>query len=150
MLIFAENRKARFEYKIEKEFECGIELFGFEVKSIRANRINISDSYVLIENAEIFLINTHIAKYKMAFKDSDKNYNEKRKRKLLLNKNEINKLMGLTQKKGYTIVPLKVFQKNNFIKVQVALCQGKTDYDKRESIKNRDLEREARIFKNDN
>ncbi len=149
MLIFAENRKATFEYEIHQEFDCGIELLGNEVKSIRARRLNIANAYVFVEKEELFITNAHIAKYQFAFKDSDKNYIETRKRKLLLKRSEIRKLSGTLTKKGYTVIPLKCYQKGNKIKLKIGLCSGKTMYDKRESIKQRDAEREARKSKNE-
>lgn len=130
------NRKARFNYFIEDEIECGIELFGNEVKSIREGNCNIKDSYALIRNNEVFLINMFIKKYKDA---SVFAADEVRKRKLLLHKKEIKKLSNLVEKEGYTLVPLKVYFKNNKIKILLGVCKGKKNFDKRESLKEKDL-----------
>ena len=124
------NRKAKFNYFIEEELECGIELLGNEVKSIREGSCNIKDSYARIKNNEVFVINMFIKKYSHTgetFKT-----NETRERKLLLHKNQILKLKEKTTKEGYTLVPLKVL---------LGICKGKKNYDKRETIKERDIKR---------
>lgn len=130
------NKKAKFNYFIEEEYECGIELFGNEVKSIREGQCQIKDSYALIRNGEVFLINMFIKKYKEAslFAAS-----EVRKRKLLLHKKEILKLNEKVQTEGYALVPLKVYFKNNKVKILLGLCKGKKNYDKRESLKEKDI-----------
>lgn len=130
------NRKARFNYFIEEEIECGIELLGNEVKSIREGNCNIKDSYALIRNNEVFLINMFIKKYKDASVFAS---DEVRKRKLLLHKKEIKKLSNFVEKEGYTLVPLKAYFKNNKIKVLLGVCKGKKNFDKRESLKEKDL-----------
>ena len=135
------NRKARFNYFIIEEIECGIELFGSEVKSIRNGNCNIKDSYVRIKDNECYIINMFIAKYDEA---SIFNHDEYHERKLLLHKREIYKLKEKINQNGYTLIPLKVYLKNNRAKVLVGVCKGKKLYDKRESIKKRDLERESR------
>ena len=140
------NRKARHEYNILENYTAGIVLQGSEVKSIKAGKANIGDAYCIITNGEVWLKNSHVSKY-----DSDKftNHEEKRDRKLLLNKKEIRRLTSDVQNPGYTIIPLKMFIMKGKIKVEIGLCKGKKDYDKRESIKERDSKRELdRIKKN--
>ena len=146
MKIISSNRKAEHLYHFQDKFEAGIVLEGTEVKSARDNRLNFKDSYVRIENGEAFLYNLHISQYPPA---GNMNHDPDRKRKLLLNRKEINKLHGRSDQKGLTIVPVKVYFKGNRIKVEIALAAGKKTYDKRESIKKKDLAREAkRDFKN--
>ena len=138
------NRKARYEYNIIEDFVAGIVLQGSEVKSIKSGKCNISDAYCYINNGEIFLKNAHISKY-----DSDKftNHDELQDRKLLLKKKEINKLAKEILIPGITIVPLKMFtNKTGLIKIVIGLCKGKKEYDKRESIKERDIQRELERY----
>lgn len=133
------NRKAKFNYFIEDEIECGIELLGNEVKSIREGSCNIKDSYGVIKKGEVFVINMFIKKYSHAsfFTES-----ETRPRKLLLHKKEIKKLTEKISQEGYTLIPLKIyFNKDNRAKLLLGLCKGKKNYDKRETIKERDLKR---------
>ncbi len=134
------NRKAKFNYFIEEELECGIELLGNEVKSIREGSCNIKDSYARIKSNEVFVINMFVKKYSHtgeAFKA-----NETRERKLLLHKKQILKLKEKTTKEGYTLIPLKIyFNKDNKAKLLLGLCKGKKNYDKRETIKERDIKR---------
>ena len=140
------NRKARHEYNILENYTAGIVLQGSEVKSIKAGKANIGVAYCVITNGEVWLKNSHVSKY-----DSDKftNHEEKRDRKLLLNKKEIRRLTSDVQNPGYTIIPLKMFIMKGKIKIEIGLCKGKKDYDKRESIKERDSKRELdRIKKN--
>ena len=132
------NRKARFNYFIIEEIECGIELFGSEVKSIRNGNCNIKDSYGVIRNNEVYLINMFIKNYKEA---SIFNKEETRKRKLLLHKKEIIKLKEKIEKEGYTLVPLKVYFNRNKVKVLLGLCKGKKTYDKREVLKEKEIKR---------
>ncbi len=132
------NRKARFNYFIIEEIECGIELFGSEVKSIRNGNCNIKDSYGVIRNNEVYLINMFIKNYKEA---SIFNKEETRKRKLLLHKKEIIKLKEKVEKEGYTLVPLKVYFNKNKVKVLLGLCKGKKTYDKREVLKEKEIKR---------
>ncbi|MGN1378806.1 MAG: SsrA-binding protein SmpB [Bacilli bacterium] len=136
------NKKAYFNYFVEKEIECGIVLNGSEIKSIRNGSCNIKDSYVRIKNNECYIINMYIAKYDEA---SIFNHDEYRERKLLLHKSEIRKLQENINQDGYTLIPLKVYLKNSKAKVLVGLCKGKKLYDKRESIKKRDLERANKL-----
>ena len=132
------NRKARFNYFIDKEIEAGIALSGTEIKSIRNGSANFNDSYVIIRNNEAFIINMYIAPYKDG---TYFNKDERRNRKLLLHKEEIKKLDTKMKEKGYTLVPLKLYFKNNKAKILIGLARGKKLYDKRETIKQRDLER---------
>ncbi len=135
------NKKAYFNYFVEKEIECGISLSGTEIKSIRKGSCNIKDSYVRIKNNEAYIINMFIAKYN---EGSIFNHDEYRERKLLLHKKEIYKLSSDIMQDGYTLIPLKVYIKDSHAKVLIGVCRGKKLYDKRESIKKRDLERESR------
>lgn len=132
------NRQAKFNYFITDEIECGIELKGTEVKSIRMGKANIKDSYAIIRNYEVFLINMHISKYK---EGNIFNQNEERTRKLLLHKKEILKLNDKINLEGYTLIPLKVYLVKNKVKILLGVCKGKKNFDKRETIKERDIQR---------
>ncbi len=136
-----QNRKARYNYFIEKTYEAGIVLSGTEIKSIRKGSANFNDAYITIKNGEAYVVNMYIAKYEQGNRF---NHDERRPRKLLLHKNEIKRLGMEIQNTGYTLVPLKLYFKGNYAKVQVGLAKGKKLYDKRETIKKRDLERENR------
>ena len=134
------NRKAKFNYFIEEEIECGIELLGSEVKSIRNGSCNIKDSFARIKDNEVFVINMFVKKYENTGEAFS--INETRQRKLLLHKKEILKLKEKTTKEGYTLIPLKIyFNKDNRAKLLLGLCKGKKNYDKRETIKERDIKR---------
>ena len=133
------NRKARHDYFIKEEFECGIVLTGTEIKSIREGSCNIGDSYGHIRKGELFVLNMFIGVYK---EGNIFNHKETRTRKLLMHKNEILKLDNKVILEGYTLIPLKVYFKNNKAKVLLGLCKGKKDYDKRETLKDRDRQRE--------
>ena len=133
------NRKARHDYFIEEEYECGIVLTGTEIKSIRDGKANIKDSYAIIRKNELFLLNMFISHYK---EGNIFNHNETRTRKLLMHKKEILKLNDKITLQGYTLIPLKVYFKSNKAKVLLGLCKGKKNYDKRESIKERDIKRQ--------
>lgn len=136
----ATNRKARHDYFIDETCEAGIVLTGTEIKSARAGRVNLRDSYVQVRNGELWLIDTHIAPYKQAGRGS---HEPKRPRKLLMQRREINRFQGKVQEKGYTIVPLRFYLKNNkWAKVEIALARGKKLYDKRQAIRERDAKRE--------
>lgn len=135
------NRKARFNYFIIDEIEAGIELKGTEIKSIRNGKASIEDAYARIKNREVFLTNMFIAKYE---EGNRFNHDERRERKLLLHKSEIVKLSKKLELDNYTLVPLKLYFKKNHAKISLGLCKGKKLYDKRETIKKRDLERENR------
>ena len=134
------NKEARYNYFILEELECGISLMGTEIKSIRLGKVNLKDSYGVIRKGEVFLINMHISPYK---EGNIFNHLETRSRKLLLHKNEILKLNDKVSKEGLTLIPLKLYFKKNKVKILLGLCQGKKNYDKRETIKERDLKREA-------
>ncbi len=136
-----ENRKAKFDYFIEDTYEAGIVLKGTEIKSIREGKCNLKDSYAIIRNNEVFLLNAHISSYD---KGNLFNHEETRTRKLLLNKKEILKLRTKLDVEGYTLIPLKIYFKKGLAKVLIGITKGKKDYDKRESIKKRDIEREIR------
>lgn len=139
------NRKARYDYEILERYEAGIVLTGNEIKSIRKGSCNLKDSYVLVKNNEVFVLNMHISNYDKGVSNLD----ETRTRKLLLNRKEINKLQGIVEIKGYTIIPVKLYLKNNIAKLEIAVAKGKHTYDKKEAIKKRDTEREtARALKN--
>ena len=140
------NKKARFDYEILERYEAGIVLTGNEIKSIRKGSCNLKDSYVLVKNGEVFVLGMHISNYK---EGSITNLDETRTRKLLLNKKEINKLQGIVEIKGYTIIPVRLYLKGNIVKLEIAVAKGKHTYDKKEAIKKRDTEREtARALKN--
>ena len=133
------NRKARFDYFIEDEIEAGIVLTGTEIKSIRLGKVNIGDSYAIIRNEEIYLLNTHISSYDNGNRF---NHDDDRTRKLLMHKSQIKKLNNKVNLEGYTLIPLKVYFNKNKAKVLLGLCKGKKNYDKRETIKERDIKRQ--------
>jgi len=134
------NRKAKFEYKFISEFEAGIMLTGTEVKSIKEGKANLSDAYCVFKDHELFIRNLHISEYTQG---SYNNHEPKRERKLLLNRHELKKLERRVSEKGMTIVPYKVyFSDRGHIKIQVILSEGKKAYDKRKSIKDKDMKRE--------
>ena len=137
--IIATNKKAWHNFTIESEYEAGIVLSGTEVKSIRQGRVSFQDAYADVKNNELFLRQLHITPYKYAYYS---NHEPLRTRKLLLHRYEIKKLLGKIKEKGYTLVPLKIYFKKDKIKILIGLCKGKKLYDKRESIKQRDLKRE--------
>ncbi len=137
--IICINRKASFNYFFEDLLEAGIVLKGSEIKSIRDGKINIADSYAVEKNGEIVLINSHIASYKQA---SYSNHNPMDERKLLLKKREINRLIGKIQREGFTIVPTKMYFKKGKAKIELAIAKGKKQYDKRQTKKNRDWNRD--------
>ena len=136
-----QNRKARFNYFIDKEIEAGIALTGTEIKSIRKGSANFNDAYITIKNGEAYIVNMYIAKYEEGNRN---NHDERRTRKLLLHKSEIKRLGNELQVAGVTLVPVKLYFKDNRAKILVGLARGKKLYDKRETIKERDLEREYR------
>ncbi len=142
--IAISNRKARHEYHVLESFETGIVLVGSEVKSLRLGKANLQDSYGIVKKGEVWLLNMHINPYDQA---NQFNHDPLRTRKLLLHRSEIRKLIGKTTEKGLTLVPLKVYFKKGVAKVQLALCKGKKEYDRREDIKKRDVEREMRRTK---
>lgn len=134
------NRKAQHDYFIEETLEAGIVLTGTEIKSIRAGNCNIKDCYGIVRNHEVYLLNMFVSPYK---EGNIFNHEETRSRKLLLHKKEIKKIESAIEMKGLTLVPLKLYFKDNYLKVSLGICRGKKDYDKRESIKERDVKREA-------
>lgn len=134
------NREAKFNYFILEEYECGISLVGTELKSLRNGKANIKDSYATIRNNELYLLNMHISAYK---EGNIFNHEERRTRKLLMHKHEIVKIANRINQEGLTLVPLKVYFKKNKVKILLGLCKGKKLYDKRETIKQRDLQKEA-------
>lgn len=137
----AQNRKARHDYYIEDTIEAGIALIGTEVKSLRAGRASLNDSYADITGGEVVLQNAHIDQYEPA---SRFNHNPLRPRRLLLHKREIRKLQSKVAERGYTLVPLSLYFKDGRVKVELALARGKKSYDKRDTIKDREQERESR------
>ena len=137
--LISENRKARHDYFLENTIECGIVLQGTEIKAMRNHSVNISDSYVVIRNDEAFILNMDIAPYD---KGNIYNHESKRTRKLLLHKSEILKLKSKVEVKGYSLIPTKVYLSYGKAKIEVALAKGKKDYDKRETEKKRDVQRE--------
>lgn len=136
--VVATNRKARHEYFIEDTIETGIALKGTEVKSIRQGKINVKESYAVVENGEVFIYNMHISPYEQG---NIYNVDPIRKRKLLLHKREIRRLSSAIMQKGYTLVPLTVYIRDGLVKVELAIAKGKKLYDKREDIAKRDAER---------
>ncbi len=144
--VLAQNKKARHDFFIEEAYEAGLVLSGTEVKSIRAGKVNLKDSYAFIKGGEAFIHGMHISPYE---KGNIFNRDPLRDRKLLLNKAEIRKLIGLTQKQGYSLVPLQLYLKNNIVKMELAVAKGKKLYDKRHDIAEKDAEREMdRAFRN--
>ena len=131
MKVFAQNRKARNSYNFEEFYEAGVVLSGPETKSIRTGSVSIVDAFAIIENEEAFIMQMNIEPYKYA---DQIDYDPKSQRKLLLHKNEIKRLIGLTSQKGFTLIATKLFEKNGYIKIELALAKGKKDYDKRKKI----------------
>ena len=137
--IAAQNRKARHDYFVEETYEAGIELFGTEVKSIRQGTLNLKDSYCVVKNGELLVLSMHISPYE---KGNIFNRDPDRPKRLLMHKREIRKLQALVQQDGYALVPLQVYFKNARVKLEIGLCKGKKNYDKRESTAQRDAKRE--------
>ena len=140
-MIEVKNKKAYFDYTILEDLEAGIALTGTEIKSIRKGSIDLKDTFVNIKNNEAFILNMYIAKYE---EGNIFNHDERRTRKLLLHKKEIKKLKEQIKQEGLTIIPLKLYFKNNKVKILIGVCKGKKLYDKRQSLKEKDLKREAR------
>lgn len=138
-MVEIQNRKAKFDYDIIETIETGIVLTGTEIKSLRAGKANLKDSYAIVRNGEVFLVNMHISEYDHG---NIFNHNETRSRKLLLHKKEILKLNDKIRLEGFTLIPLKVYIKGNYAKVLVGVGKGKKLYDKREAMKERDMKRE--------
>lgn len=139
-MSIAENRKARFDYAIEEKFEAGIVLTGWEIKAIRSGQVQLTDGYVLIKDGELFLIGLRINALRSA--STHVKPEPDRTKKLLMHKDEIRRLIGKTEQKGYTLVPLSLYFKGSRVKAEVALAKGKATHDKRESVKEKDWERE--------
>lgn len=139
--LIATNKQARRDYEIIETREAGISLLGPEVKSLRESKANLKDSFARIENGELFVYNLHICPYAYS---SLKETDAKRRRKLLLHREEINRLVGKVRQRGFTLIPLRLYFKNHLVKVELALARGKKLYDKREATKKRELDRELR------
>ncbi len=135
------NKKAYFDYEIIKEYEAGIELKGTEIKAIRNGSVSLKDSFARLKNEEVYVINMYIAKYEQG---NIFNHDERRERKLLLHKKEIKKIKEAITQDGYSLIPLKLYFKKNYAKLLIGVAKGKKLYDKRESLKKKDLEREQR------
>jgi len=143
--VMAQNKKARHDYTILNTYEAGLVLTGTEIKSIRAKRVNLTDGFAQVRNGEAWLMNIHISEYTQGNRF---NHDPLRNRKLLLHKKEIAKLQGETQDKGITIVPLRIYLKNGVAKVLLGVAKGKHEYDKRETLKRREQDRQiARVMK---
>ena len=138
--IIAENPNAFHNYIIEDRFEAGIVLSGTEIKSIRNGNVNIKDSYIIIKNGEMWILGMHIKPYEFG---NIYNKDPLRDRKLLAHKSEINKLISKTKEKGFTCVPLKIYLKDNYVKLEIALAKGKHTYDKKETLAKKDIERDT-------
>lgn len=146
--LISQNKKARHDYFIMEEIEAGIELYGTEVKSVRAGKVNLTDAYASIDKQEVFIKGMNISPYEQG---NIFNRDPLRERKLLLHKNEIRKLIGQVQQQGFSLIPLKVYLKGSLVKVSLALVKGKKLYDKREDIAKRDAKRDMdRAFKDRN
>lgn len=137
--LIAQNKKARFDYTIEENYECGIELKGTEVKSIKDGTISFPDGFAEINNGEVWLKNFHISEYPFS---SIFNHDPDRPKKLLLHKEEIKRLQRKTEEKGFTLIPLDVYLKNGLVKIKLGLCKGKKQFDKRSDIRERDVKRD--------
>ena len=139
MKLISTNKKAFHDYNVVESLECGINLIGCEVKSLRKGEVNLADSYCRIENGSLVLLNCHIKNYD---KGSYSNVASRRDRRLLAHKREIMRMMGKVKEKGYSIVPLKLYFKDSLVKVEVGLVKGKRDYDKKEALLKKDAERD--------
>lgn len=139
MKIIAQNRRARYDYFLKEKFEAGIVLLGTEVKSIRKGEVHLSEAFVELIGTQVYINGMHINHYTQA---NQFNHDEDRRRKLLLNKREIKKLFNATQLQGYTIVPTKIYLTRGLVKLEIAIAKGKTQYDKRDTIKKRDAKRD--------
>lgn len=145
--VIAQNKKARFDYFVEETYECGIVLVGTEVKSVKAGNVSFADSFAEIINGELWMRNFHISEYAYS---SVFNHNPDRQKKLLVHKEELKRIRRKVEEKGYTLIPLDFFLKHGIVKITLGICKGKKQYDKRETIKERDINRElSREFKKD-
>jgi len=147
MPTLAENKKVRFDYEVLETFDAGLELHGLEVKSLKGKQGSLEGAYVIVRGGEVYLIGAHIPPYQP--KNTPENYDSYRNRKLLLTKKEIQELIGKEKRVGLTIVPISLYTKGNKIKLKIAVAKGKKKYDKRQTIKKRDIERDlGRTLKN--
>ncbi len=137
--IVTTNRKAHFNYEVIESYEAGVVLCGTEIKSVRDGKMSIGDSYCLARNGEVIMINSHIEEYIFGNRF---NHEPRRSRKLLLHKKEIQRLIGKTSERGFSIIPLKAYLKRGKLKVEIALCRGKKAFDKKEALKERDLKKQ--------
>jgi len=137
--LIAQNKKARFDYSIDEDYECGIELKGTEVKSIKDGTISFPDAFAEIQQGEVWLKNFHISEYPFS---SIFNHDPDRPKKLLLHKEEIKRLQRKTEEKGFTLIPLDIYLKNGLVKIKIGLCKGKKQFDKRSDIRDRDVKRD--------
>lgn len=149
MKILALNKKASFDYQILETYEAGIVLFGYEVKSLRDGQANLKGAYITFKEdnknrTEAFLVNAYISKYKLAGKREE--YNPERPRKILLKRKELDHLVGKKQEKGLTVIPIKLYTKSSFIKLEIAVVKGKKAFDKREDSKKKDIEKHIRTL----
>lgn len=142
MTTFIDNRKAHFNYEIKEKFEAGIELFGFEVKAIKTGMGNLTGAFCVVRGGEVFILNMNIPAYQP--NNTPKEYDPNRSRKLLLSKKEIKILAEADNHKGLTLIPMAMYSKGRRVKVEIAVCKGKKSHNKRETIKNRDLDRETK------
>ena len=146
MKLLANNKKAYHDYFIEEKYEAGLSLLGSEVKSIKKGKVSIKESFISDRNGEMFIYGMHVTPYEQAY---EKDINPTRTRRLLLHKKEINKLIGQKTQAGFTIVPLKIYERDGLVKLELALAKGKKQFDKRESIKAKDDKRKIdRALKN--
>lgn len=146
--IIAQNKKARFDYFVEEKYECGIVLEGTEVKSVKEGSVSFNDSFAEVLNGELWMRNFHISEYKYS---SVFNHNPDRIKKLLVHKEELKRIKRKVEEKGFTLIPLDFYLKNGRVKLTLGLCKGKKQFDKRASIKERDVNRDLqREFKNSN
>jgi len=144
--LIAENRKARYDFSIEESYEAGMSLLGWEVKSLRAGRAQIKEAYCFIKDGEAYLYGAHMSRLNTA--STHVIPEPTRTRKLLLNKSELSRLIGAVERRGYTLIPLELYWKNNRVKLRIGLAKGKKDHDKRETSKDRDWQREkSRLMK---
>ena len=139
-MAFATNRQARRDFILQKEFEAGISLFGFEVKSVRAGRVTLNGARVIVRGAEAFLVGASISPYQV--NNTPKDYDPERSRKLLLTKKELDEIARAEQQQGLTVIPISLYNKGRFIKISVAIARGQKKQDKREKIKKRDIQRD--------
>ncbi len=142
MTTYINNRKVHFDYEIKKTYEAGLNLLGFEVKAIKNSKGNLAGAFCIVRGNEVYLVGAHISPYQQ--NNTPKDYEPTRTRKLLLNKREIKELSTAEGTKGLTLVPLSLYSKGRHIKISIAIAQGKKKYDKRETIKKRDIDREMR------